>query len=143
LCILDINKKSNKSQLKKTVFVYLALAALAVVVDMVYDMFGHGVDSDAMTLMYLYPLLGGMLFYSVITLLFSKIIKFSGYRLFFNIYNSGIATLTFGSFLKGVFEIAGTNSPYLIYFYMVGGTFIVVGLILMFIMTINQKRVYS
>lgn len=133
--------KNNKKQLTKTLFTYLALAALAVVVDIVYDMFGHGVDSNVMTFMFLYPLLGGALFYSIIKLLFSDIIKFTGYRFFYNIYNSGIATLTFGSFIKGIFEIAGTNSDYLMYFYMVGGIFIAVGLIMMFIMVINQKRV--
>jgi hypothetical protein len=135
--------KSNKKQLSKTIFVYLALSALALVVDKVYDMFGHGVDSHAMTFMYLYPLLGGMVFYSIVALLFSKVINFTGYRLFYNIYNSGIATLTFASFLRGVFEIAGTNSDYLMYFYMVGGIFISVGLIMMVTMVINQKRVYS
>lgn len=133
--------RTQKKQLKKTILVYLILSVIAVVVDKVYGVFGHGVDSDAMTWMFLYPLLGGVLFYTVINLLFSKIIIFSGYRVFYNIYNSGIATLTFGSFLKGIFEIAGTNSDYLMYFYLVGGAFSAIGLIMTLILVINQKRV--
>jgi hypothetical protein len=138
---LDINTNAKRKQLRKTIFVYLILSVTAIVVDRVYDIFGHGVDSKAMTWMFLYPLLGGAVLYSAITLFSPNIIKFAGYRGFYNIYNSGIATLTFGSFLKGVLEIAGTNSDYLVFFYTVGGVFIVAGLVMMFVMVINRKRV--
>lgn len=134
--------KSKRKQLSKTILVYLILALIAVVVDKVYGIFGHGVDSKAMTWMFLYPLLGGSVFYSVINLFFPNIIKVASYRMFYNIYNSGIATLTFGSFLKGILDIAGTNSEYLVFFYITGGAFISVGLIMMFIMVINKKRIY-
>lgn len=133
--------KSKRKQLSKTILVYLILSLIAVVVDKVYGIFGHGVDSKAMTWMFLYPLLGGALFYSAINLFFPNIIKFASYRVFYNIYNSGIATLTFGSFLKGILEIAGTNSLYLVFFYGGGAVFLAVALIMMFIMVINQKRV--
>jgi hypothetical protein len=140
---LDINIKSKRKQLSKTILVYLILSVIAVIVDKVYGIFSHGVASKAMTWMFLYPLLGGALFYSAINLFFPNIIKVTGYRVFYNIYNSGIATLTFGSFLKGILEIAGTNSDYLVFFYIVGGAFILAGFIMMFIMVINKKRIYE
>jgi prolipoprotein diacylglyceryltransferase len=62
--------------------------------------------------MFLYPLIGGALFYFIIYVFTNKISKFKCYRLFFNIYNSGIATLTFGSFIKGILELAGADSIY-------------------------------
>lgn len=133
--------KNQSKQLVKTIVIYLILSLFAIVVNKVYAIFGHGVSSAAMTWMFLYPLIGGSLFYFLIYAFSSKIIKFAGYRLFFNIYNSGIATLTFGSFLKGVMEIAGADSPYLAYFYEVGGLFIAAALILMIVIAFNQKKV--
>lgn len=134
MSILDINKINNEKQLKKIIGFYLILSGVAIVVDKVYGIFGHGVESASMTWMFLYPLLGGALFYFIIQRLFPSITKFSGSRVFFNIHNSGIATLTIASLLKGIFEIAGTNSTYLVYYYITGGVFIVAGLIIMIIM---------
>lgn len=134
--------KSKKKQIWKTIWIYLILSVTAVVVDKIYGIFGHGVDSPSMTWMFLYPLLGGSLFYFIIERFIPHIIKFSSYRVFYNIYNSGIATLTFGSLLKGIFDIASTSSSYLMFFNMAGGGFIAVGLIMMFIEVINRKRVH-
>lgn len=134
--------RNNEKQLGKATLAYLILSASAVAVDKVYGIFGHGVDSAAMTWMFLYPLLGGALFYFIIDRLIHGITKFAGFRIFLNIHNSGIATLTLASLLKGIFEIAGTNSPYLVYYYIVGGVFIATGLIIMLKMAIYQDRVH-
>jgi hypothetical protein len=141
LSILGINMKSQLKQLRKTILVYLVLSAAALVVSKVYGIFGHGVDSPAMTWMFLYPLLGGALFYFVIVWFIPGTIKISGYRVFFNSYNSGIAVLTFGSFLKGILEIAGTSSPYTVLFYEAGVLFIASGLILLFVLVMNLKKI--
>lgn len=141
MSILDINKKNQHKQLKKTIVSYLILSILAIIINKIYGIFGHGVSSVAMTWMFLYPLIGGSFLYFFIYVFANKIIKFVGYRLFFNIYNSGIATLTFGSFLKGVMDIAGADSAYLVLYFVVGSLFTTAGLILMFIMAANQKRV--
>jgi hypothetical protein len=137
---LDINKRNNKKQLGKTIWAYLILSVAAVVIDKVYDAFGHGVDSAAMTWMFLYPLLGGALFYFIIKTLIPHITKFADCRVFLNLYNSGIAALTLASLLKGILEIAGTNSPYLKYYYMTGGIFIAAGLIIIFMIMVNQHK---
>lgn len=129
--------KKQSKHFRKTILTYLVLSLFAIVINKVYGIFGHGVSSPAMTWMFLYPLIGGVLFYFLIYGFAKKIINFNGYRLFFNIYNSGIAALIFGSFLKGVMDIAGADSIYLVFYYVVGGLFIIVGLILMFIMVIH------
>lgn len=141
MSILDINKKNNGKQIKKVIGVYLILTVVAIVVDKAYGIFGHGVESASMTWMFLYPLLGGALFYFIIKMLIPHVTKFAGYRVFLNIYNSGIITLTIASLFKGIFEIAGTNSSYLVYYYITGGLFITAGLIIMIIMVINKNRV--
>ena len=141
MSILDINNKNNEKQLKKVIWVYLIFSVLAIVVDKAYGIFGHGVESASMTWMFLYPLLGGGLFYFLIKMFVPHVTKFAGWRVFLNIYNSGIVTLTIASLLKGIFEIAGTNSTYLVYYYIMGGLFITAGLIIMIIMVINKNRV--
>ena len=120
--------------------VYLALSFAAIAVDNIYAIFGHGVRSDAMTWMFLYPLIGGTLFYLLIELLIPWINRLVGYRVFFNIYNSGIATLTTGSFLEGILDIAGTSSPYVTVFYAAGWLLIASGLILLTMLAVNRKR---
>jgi len=128
----------------KTVRVYLVLALAAIIVDNVYALYGHGVRSLSMTWMFLYPLLGGALFYSLVYRLLPEVReldkKFSAYRVFFNLYNSGIAALTISAFLKGILEIAGTGSPYIPYSFFMGVALAAAGL---FILVYNLKKHYS
>jgi hypothetical protein len=139
---LDINGIKSKKLLGKTLLVYLILSVAAVAFDKIYGIFGHGVASDAMTWMFLYPLLGGALFYFTILMFIPHITKFAGFRAVLNIHNSGIAALTLASLLKGIFEIAGTNSIYLVYYYIVGAVFIAAGLAIMLILAVNKKRIH-
>ncbi len=54
----------------------------------------------------LVSLTGRITIYLLIELLLPGICQFNGYRVFYNVYNSGIAVLTTGSFLKGILDIA-------------------------------------
>lgn len=130
---LDINQKSKKLKYFKTLIVYLIISILCMAVNKIYALFGHGVSSDAMTWMFLYPLIGGLLFYLLIKMLIKGISQISGYRAFYNIYNSGIAILTVGSFLKGVLDIAGTSSQYTVLYFEIGWVCIAVSLMLLMI----------
>ena len=125
--MLDIKKHFTK-----TVIVYVVVSILMIATDRIYSIFGHGVSSAYMTLMFLYPLLGGAIFFLLFGKLIPKIRGSQYYRVFYNLYNSGIALLTAGSFMKGSFKIAGTDSPFVKYYYGVGILFIIVGVILLF-----------
>lgn len=140
MSILGIDTKNQNWKLRKTILVYMILSLTAIAVDNIYALFGHGVRSAFMTWMFLYPLIGGTLLFLMMELLIPEISKAKGYRLFRNTYNSGIATLTVGSFLQGVFEIAGTNSTYTILFYVIGGGFIAAGLILFLVKPLRNVR---
>ena len=131
MSILGIDTKNPSWKLRKTVLVYLLLSLAAIAVDNIYALFGHGVRSAFMSLMFLYPLVGGTAVYLLLELLAPRVSREPGYRLFSNLYNSGIAGLTTASFLQGVLEIAGTNSPYINAFYVTGGTMAAAGLILL------------
>ena len=130
LSILDINRKNNKWKNIKIMLVYLAVSILCIAVNKIYATFGHGVNSESMKWMFLYPLMGGILFFPVSGILISRISNYSGERMFFNIYNSGVATLTVGSFLKGIMDIAGTSSQYVVWYYQIGWVCIAFSMIL-------------
>jgi hypothetical protein len=136
-----INTGKFEKQLRRTVWAYLIVSAAAVAIDKVYGAYSHGVDSAAMTWMFLYPLAGGALYFFIIGKLFPRITHSVSCRVFLNLHNSGIASLTIASLLKGVFEIAGTNSPHLVYYNAAGWGFIAAGLLTMFaqIATVRKK----
>jgi len=79
---LAINTGKYEKQLKRTVWGYLLVSAAAVAFDKVYDVYGHGVDSAAMTWMFLYPLLGGALYCFVMGRLFSHSMNSGSCRVF-------------------------------------------------------------
>lgn len=136
---LDINQKSKKYTLK-TVVIYLLISLFCCGVNRIYAIFGHGVSSAYMTWMFLYPLLGGALFYLIIELFLNKIKHASKYRLFYNFYNSGIAILTVGSFLKGILDIAGTNSPYVLFYFVTGWVCVACSLLVLASQFVLQKK---
>ncbi len=138
--ISGIKIKSNRKKIRKTIAVYLLLALVAMAVNLIYGFFGHGVHSAAMTWMFLYPLLGGALGYFLIDRGSPLITRFVVYRIGYNSYNSGIGALTVGSFLKGILEIAGTNSNYLVFFTSLGWLFIVIGLAIFAFLAVKNPR---
>lgn len=140
MSILDIKEKNKSKQIRKSILVYLIVAFAMIAVDKIYAIFGHGVSSDAMTWMFLYPIVGGSLFFILIEFLVPGIDRIVGYRIFYNIYNSGIAVLTVASFTQGILEIAGTNSPYLTLYYRGGWLLIGSGLILLVVLVVKHKR---
>lgn len=121
-----MNNKFSAS--KKTSITYLILTVVTVIIEKIYRLFGHGVTSPAMTWMFFYPLAGGLLIYLVSRTKIG-IVDAERFRSFSNLYHSGIATLAVASFLKGVLEIAGTDSVYLPYFYIVGFGMVIFGIL--------------
>ena len=119
LFILDYQLKRGR-QLMKTALVYAGASVFCVVFDRLYAIFGHGVYSPSMSLMFLYPLVGGTLAFSLLLLLKPAADAVAHYRVYYNLYNSGVATLTLASLLSGIFEIAGTSSPYTALYFLTG-----------------------
>ena len=106
---------------------YLVAALLCVLFSIVYEHFSHGVYSNFMVYLFLFPLLGGTLPFGLLYL-FRHIPYPSPAACSF--YHAGIATLGTGSCMKGVLEIYGTTSPYLLVYWIVGGCFTAAGLVL-------------
>ena len=139
LSISDVKIKSKTLQNLKIISVYLAVTLVCIAVNKIYAIFGHGVSSEAMTWMFLYPLIGGILFFLMKEIMIPRINQDLGVRAFSNIYNAGIATLTVGSFLKGMMDIAGTSSPYVVFYFEIGWLCIVCSLISLIICKLIHK----
>lgn len=111
---------SDKLRYKKAGIVYILITVFCGIFRWIYERFSHGVTSDAMIFLFLYPLIGGWL-----PLMMLRLSQFAyPKRLEFNLYQSGIAVLTIGSCLKGIFEIYGTSSEYVIVYQWTGGIFL-------------------
>lgn len=89
----------------------------------IYNHFGHGVYSFYMTFLFLWSLIGGAWY--VLLLLLDTVPN----RISINTMNAGVATLTAGSLVKGIVEIAGTSSNYEIGFFILGTVFVFGGII--------------
>ena len=105
------------SDIKKTYFItliiYVISTIFSVIFNAVYYQFSHEVSSKYMSLAFLYPLCMGVVVYGVMFFInwFDKVS--------YNAYNAGVATVTMASILLGVNEIAGADTIYYKYFYIV------------------------
>ena len=118
----------------KTALVYFISSVVTVVFSIVYSFFSHEVYSDYLTYAFLYPLIGGAVLY----LFISKINIFKKWP--YNFYNAGIATITTGSILAGINEIAGADTLYFMWFYLVGIIFIVLALVLILVNVLLRRK---
>ncbi len=87
---------------------YLVVTVICILIPLIYYRFTHGVHSWYMTLLFLWPLVLGvlpsLLKYRVVPRLRPQ------RRLSAGLYHSGVAALTVASLLQGILEIAGTTS---------------------------------
>ena len=117
-----INRQIFAKHLLHGIAATLAASAFCGIFTAVYYQFSHYVYSDYMTYMFLCPLVCGTLVYAVLYLFRTHV---NGSRLAFNLNNSGIAMLTVGMCFVGVLEIAGGDSPYILFFFIGGIAFII------------------
>ncbi len=120
LFISDIKKTHLK-----TCLIYLGVSIFVLIFSLVYSIFSHEVYSDYLSYAFLYPLIGGSVVY--LCLHFTK--KFSKWP--YNFYNAGLATITVGSVLCGVNEIAGADTLYYLLFYLIGWILVILSVILL------------
>jgi hypothetical protein len=118
----------------KTAIIYFIFSVITFIFSIVYSLFSHEVYSNYLTFAFLYPLIGGVVLY----LFLSKFDTFKKWP--YNFYNSGIATITVGSILAGINEIAGADTLYYLWFYLVGIIFVILALILLLIEVLSRRK---
>lgn len=124
---------SGRKRTRRGALRYLAASAFCGLFAAVYEHFGHGVYSSYMVYLFLWPLLGGM---PALLLALAKPAAFYGRlypaRAVRELWGAGVATLTLGSCLRGVFDIYGTTAP-LVRAYWFAGTLLLLTALALYI----------
>ena len=106
---------------KTSVKIYMLTTLFCIAFNYVYSLFGHGVSSPFMSYAFVFSLVLGVVGFIV----FGRLNLDN--RIAFNLYNAGIATLTIGSILRGIIDIAGADTTYPVYYFFVGTVFVAIG----------------
>ncbi len=96
-----------------TLACYMAATAFSWFFNWFYSFFSHDVWSAAMAHMWRWPLILGVLAFLALWLALPDAPAQKGYRLFFNLWNSGVAVQVVRKGIQGILEIAGGTSDLL------------------------------
>lgn len=110
-------------------FICLLFSILSAVFGAVYEYYSHDVYSNYMLYAFLIPLVGGALLYTWLS--FTLKIPLPS-TIAMCLYNSGLATLTVGSHMKGVLDIYGTENSLLVVYWIVGIILLALGVLTYF-----------
>lgn len=117
-----------EKELKKNLFYNTVWTAFLALFGAIYELFSHGVTSYYMIYAFAVPLIMGVLPYEV--MLIKN--KLPG-KVFINIWNTAMATLSIGCLFKGVLEIYGTTNRLIVVYPIVGAALILVSFISIFV----------
>lgn len=106
--------------------VYFLISALCLLFSRIYGVFAHGVRSPYMTFLCLFPLLIGAIPHLLLSV--NNLLPLPK-QLSVNLYNTGSASLTLGSAMRGIFEIAGTGSVFQTWLMIAGAAFCISGVL--------------
>ncbi|MCH4169425.1 MAG: hypothetical protein LKF42_09230 [Streptococcaceae bacterium] len=126
-------------KIKKNIIFLIISSVLLFIVKTVYNYFGHGVTSDAMNRIWIYPLV----LLLVLLLLFalnSRLWANQQIKYVTRALTAAMFTYVLGQFLTGVFEIAGTSSGYLIVYSILGGALGCFGLLFWLVLSFKLRH---
>ncbi|HFI0420855.1 TPA: hypothetical protein ACGO7F_000530 [Streptococcus suis] len=107
----------------RTFITYLATTAFLFIFSRIYESLSYGEVSVFMHYMFCVTLIGGGLLLGLLT------IKPNLSRLTFNLWNSGVATITAGFLLRGIINLSGRSTTLDQPYWFVGAGFLVLALI--------------
>ena len=113
--------------------IYVVTTLFCIAFNYIYSLFGHGVSSPFMSYAFVFSLVLGVIGFIV----FGRLHLDN--RIAFNLYNAGIATLTVGSILQGIIDIAGADTTYPVYYFYVGTVFVTIGGLMYFYQWIHTN----
>ena len=102
----------------KTAFVYLFVSILCALFGAVYELCSHEVYSFYMIYAFCFPLVGGVLPFSALSLWGRGVYPSAASS---GAYHAGVATLTVGSIVRGVLDIYGTTNALSRIYWIAGG----------------------
>ncbi|HEM2548491.1 TPA: hypothetical protein U0431_001277 [Streptococcus suis] len=116
----------------RTFITYLATTAFLFIFSRIYESLSYGEVSFFMHYMFCVTLIGGALLLGMLTL------KPNLSRVTFNLWNSGVATITAGFLLRGIINLSGRSTTLDQPYWFIGAGFLVLALISLFF-TGNKK----
>ncbi|HFU4559879.1 TPA: hypothetical protein ACGPBH_001979 [Streptococcus suis] len=116
----------------RTFITYLATTAFLFIFSRIYESLSYGEISIFMRYMFCVTLIGGALLLGMLTL------KPNLSRMTFNLWNSGVATITAGFLLRGIINLSGRSTTLDQPYWFIGVGFLVLALISLFF-TGNKK----
>lgn len=122
-----MSTSGNKKNTAGPLFVYAGLTVFCLVFYLIYNHFSHGVHSAYMTYLFMWPLVFGVV-QKLIRLAFAALPVPSENAA--DLWNAGLAACIVASALLGIFEIAGTSSPYPIWMMRAGGVMMAAGAVI-------------
>lgn len=115
----------------KTVVRYVISSIFLFIFQVVYHQFSHGVVSPALRYVWIVPIVGLIIWIIVASVSHSKL-SF--------LYHAGIVILINGFILQGILEIAGSDSPYIVFYFIVSFLCIIVALTRILVKKMPERR---
>lgn len=108
---------------RKKLLIYALCTLFTGIFTIIYIQFSHGVYSLFMNTLCVYSLIGLVIFIGL------KLSKKRYHKFGFFCIDTSILLLTLGNLLKGIFDIANTESPYVSYYFYTGILLALIGIL--------------
>ena len=110
--------RNEKKVANIPLLVYIGVTIFCAIFGIIYEFNAHNVFSNSMMFGFMWPLFGGVVFYTFLKFVLKNYLpsQAASYA-----YNCGLATLTVGCYFKGVIEIYGTTREKYVILYTVVG----------------------
>ncbi|MFZ2305538.1 MAG: hypothetical protein WAV75_08310 [Streptococcus suis] len=125
---------NSTTRFSRTFISYLAMAAFLFIFSRIYESLSYGEVSVFMHYMFCPTLVGGILLLDLLQ------VKPNLSRITYNLWNSGIATITAGCLLRGIINLSGRSTTLDQPYWYVGAGFLVLSLITLFISDRRRTR---
>ena len=125
---------NSTTRFSRTFISYLAMAAFLFIFSRIYESLSYGEVSVFMHYMFCATLVGGILLFGLLQ------VKPNLSRMTYNLWNSGIATITAGCLFRGIINLSGRSTTLDQPYWCVGAGFLVLSLITLFISDTRRTR---
>ncbi|HEM3598399.1 TPA: hypothetical protein U1C28_000701 [Streptococcus suis] len=125
---------NSTTRFSRTFISYLAMAAFLFIFSHIYESLSYGEVSVFMHYMFCATLVGGILLLGLLQ------VKPNLSRMTYNLWNSGIATITAGCLLRGIINLSGRSTTLDQPYWYVGAGFLALSLITLFISDTRRTR---
>ncbi|NQM29648.1 hypothetical protein HO415_02965 [Streptococcus suis] len=125
---------NSTTRFSRTFISYLAMTAFLFIFSRIYESLSYGEVSVFMHYMFCTTLVGGILLLGLLQ------VKPNLSRITYNLWNSGIATITAGGLLRGIINLSGRSTTLDQPYWYVGAGFLALSLITLFISDTRRTR---